>query len=167
MKAVIQANETLTLLDPRIDIGAAALQETRDALIGQINLENIQRNATTTGLRVGKQVLRRMPTLEQAAYMWLDQFGKGKITVAIDASDLGTQFQQLDETGRRLTAGLMVVGQLIGTAILAVIALQPAVASTVGPLVGVAILAFFGVLVYSLVMVYRISRKPEPPRRRR
>ncbi len=64
MKAVIQANETLTLLDPRIDIGAAALQETRDALIGQINLEQIQKTATTTGLRVGKQMLRRMPTLE-------------------------------------------------------------------------------------------------------
>jgi ubiquinone biosynthesis protein len=165
MKAVIQAQETLALLDPRIDLGQAAMQETRDALIGEITLERVQRTATTTGLRVGKQLLRRMPTLEQAAYLWLDQFGKGRITVAIDASDLGTQFEQLDETGRRLTVGLMVVGQLIGSAILAVIALQPAVSEQTGPLATIAVLAFFGVLVYSLVMVYRISRRPRRRRR--
>ena len=167
IKAVIQAQETLTLLDPRIDLGNAAIQETRDALLGEITFERVQKTATTTGLRVGKQLLRRVPTLEQAAYMWLDQFGKGKITVAIDTSDLGVQFEKLDETGRRLTVGLMVVGQLIGSAILAVIALQPAVAEQAGPLATIAVLAFFGVLAYSLLMVYRVSRRPKDRRRRR
>jgi len=166
MKAVIQAQETATILDPRIDIGTAALEEARDALLGQLTLDNVEKTLTSTGLRLGKQVIRRLPNLEQAAFMWVDQFGKGKITVAIDTSDLDTQFRQLDEIGRRLTVGLLVVGQLIGSAILAVVMLQPAVAEALGPLVSVALLAFFGVLAYSLVVVWRVARPPEDSRRR-
>ncbi|HEX5828637.1 MAG TPA: AarF/UbiB family protein [Candidatus Limnocylindrales bacterium] len=163
IKALVQAQETLTILDPRIEMGKAALEESRDAVLGQISYDAVRKTAVSTGLRVGKQVVRRLPTLEQAAYMWMDELGKGKLTVTIDTSDLGVQFQQLDETGRRLTVGLMVVGQLIGSAILAVIALQPAVADTLGPLAWIAVLAFFGVLAYSLVMVYRVGRPRQQP----
>jgi ubiquinone biosynthesis protein len=166
MKAVIQAQETATILDPRIDIGTAALEEARDALLGRLTLDNVEKTLASTGLRLGKQVIRRLPTLEQAAFMWVDQFGKGKITVALDTSSLDAQFRQLDQIGRRLTVGLLVVGQLIGSAILAVVMLQPAVAAALGPLVPVALLAFFGVLAYSLVVVWRVARPPEDERHR-
>jgi ubiquinone biosynthesis protein len=159
MKAVIQAQETATILDPSIDIGQAALQEARDAITGSLNYDTIRQTLTSTGFRIGRQLVRRMPDLEQAAYLWLDQLGKGKITVAIDASDLGTQFERIDETGRRLTMGLLAVGQLIGTAILVVVALQPAVANTAGPLAGIAVVVFFGVLANSLLIGYRMGRR--------
>jgi len=159
MKAVIQAQETATLLDPRIDIGQAALAEARDALLGGLQIESLQKAATTTGLRVGRELVRRIPTLEEAAYLWLDQLGKGKITVAIDASDLGTQFERLDDTGRRITQGLLAVGQLIGSAILAAIALQPTVAQATGPLAEIAVFVFFGVLINSLLIGYRMGRR--------
>jgi ubiquinone biosynthesis protein len=161
MKAVIQAQETASILDPSTDIGTAALQEARDALLGGISLDTVRKQATTAGLRVGRQIVRRIPTLEQAAYLWMDQLGKGKITVAIDASDLGTQFERIDETGRRLTVGLLAVGQLIGSAILAAIALQPAVAEQTGPLAGIAVFVFLGVLANSLLVGYRLSRRPD------
>jgi ubiquinone biosynthesis protein len=166
MKAVIQAQETASILDPSIDIGKAAMEEARDALVSGLTLDNIEKTATATGLRVGKELVRRLPTLESAAFMWIDQFGKGKITVAIDTSDLDTQFRQLDDTGRRLTVGLLTVGQLIGTAILAVVLLQPAVADTVGPLANLAVIAFFGVLAYSLFVVYRVGRRRDDNPRR-
>jgi ubiquinone biosynthesis protein len=166
MKAVIQAQETASILDPSIDIGKAAMEEARDALISGLTLDNIEKTATATGLRVGKELVRRLPTLESAAFMWIDQFGRGKITVAIDTSDLDTQFRQLDDTGRRLTVGLLTVGQLIGTAILAVVLLQPTVADTVGPLANLAVLAFFGVLAYSLFVVYRVGRRQDDNPRR-
>jgi ubiquinone biosynthesis protein len=161
MKAVIQAQETAAILDPSIDIGKAAMEEARDALIAGLTLDKVEKAATATGLRMGKELVRRLPTLESAAFMWIDQFGKGKITVAIDTSDLDTQFRQLDETGRRLTVGLLTVGQLIGTAILAVVLLQPAIADTAGPLASLAVVAFFGVLAYSLFVVYRVGRRPD------
>jgi ubiquinone biosynthesis protein len=164
MKAVIQAQETATILDPSTDIGTAALQEARDAVLGGISIEAVRKQATTAGLRVGRQIVRRIPTLEQAAYLWMDQLGKGRITVAIDASDLGTQFERIDETGRRLTGGLLAVGQLIGSAILAAIALQPAVAEQTGPLAGIAVFVFLGVLANSLLVGYRLSRQPDRER---
>jgi ubiquinone biosynthesis protein len=160
MKAVIQAQETAAILDPSIDIGKAALEEARDALIGGLNLDNVRQQVTTTGFRVGRELIRRIPTLEQGAYLWLDQLGKGKITVAIDASDLGVQFERIDDTGRQLTQGLMAVGQLIGSAILAAVALQPTVTEVTGPLASVAVLVFFGVLANSLLVGYRLSRRP-------
>jgi ubiquinone biosynthesis protein len=163
MKAVIQAQETAAILDPSIDIGKAALEEARDALFASLSSESARKLATTTGMRIGRQVVRRLPALEQAAYSWLDQFGKGKITVAIDASDLGTQFERIDDTGRKLAQGMMVVGQLIGTAILAAIALQPTVADETGPLASIAVFVFFVVLANSLVVGYRLSR-PQPRR---
>jgi ubiquinone biosynthesis protein len=166
MKAVIQAQETASILDPSIDIGKAAMEEARDALLSGLTLDNVEKAATATGLRVGKELVRRLPTLESAAFMWIDQFGKGKITVAIDTSDLDTQFRQLDDTGRRLTVGLLTVGQLIGTAILAVVLLQPAIADTVGPLANLAVIAFFGVLAYSLFVVYRVGRRQDDNPRR-
>ncbi|HEY5435141.1 MAG TPA: hypothetical protein VIK13_07900 [Candidatus Limnocylindrales bacterium] len=82
MKAMIQAQETASILDPSIDIGRAAMEEARDALISGLTLDNIRKTATETGLRVGKELVRRLPTLEAAAFMWIDQFGRGKITVA-------------------------------------------------------------------------------------
>ncbi len=160
MKAVIQAQETAAALDPHIDIGQAALGEARDAVLGGLNIDNLRQTATTTGLRVGREVVRRIPTLEQAAYLWLDQLGKGKITVAIDASDLGTQFERIDNTGRRLTQGLLAVGQLIGSAILVAVALQPSVAAQTGVLAQIAVVVFFGVLANSLLIGYRLSRSP-------
>ena len=61
-----------------------------DALFASLNTDAARKVATTAGMRIGRQVVRRLPALDQAAYSWLDQFGKGKITVAIDAGDLGT-----------------------------------------------------------------------------
>jgi hypothetical protein len=58
---------------------------------------------------------------------------------------------------------MMVVGQLIGTAILAAIALQPTVADETGPLASIAVFVFFVVLANSLVVGYRLSR-PQPRR---
>jgi ubiquinone biosynthesis protein len=158
IKAVIQAQETATILDPSIDIGKAALEEARDALLGGLSADVVKKQVTTTGLRVGRELVRRIPTLEQAAYLWMDQLGKGRITVAIDATDLGTQFERIDDTGRRLTQGLLAVGQLIGSAILAAIALQPAISAQTGPLATVAVVVFFGVLANSLLVGYRLSR---------
>ena len=50
---------------------------------------------------------------------------------------------------------MIVVGQLIGTAILAVIALQPAIPTDLGFIPGLAMTAFMIVLVYSFWILIR------------
>ena len=155
IKAIIQATETAALLAPNVDIATAAITEARDALLEQLTPDRLKEFATTKALEVGKELFRRAPTLEAAAWSWLDQFGKGKIVVELDTSDLGKQLDTLNAAGRRLSTGMIVVGQLVGTAILAVVAIQPEVADTLGFIPGLAMTAFVVVLVYSFYILFR------------
>ena len=75
--------------------------------------------------------------------------------VELDTSDLGKQLDTLNAAGRRLSTGMIVVGQLIGTAILAVVTLQPGVAENLGFIPGLALGAFVVVLVYSFYVLFR------------
>jgi len=111
--------------------------------------------AAAKAMEVGKELFRRAPTLEAAAWSWLDQFGKGKLVVEIDTSDLGKQLDTLNAAGRRLSTGMIVVGQLIGTAILAVVTLQPEVATELGFIPGLAMTAFVVTLLYSFYILIR------------
>ncbi len=149
IKAIIQATETAGILAPHIDIADAAIGEARDAVLAQLNVDSIKKIAADKAVEVGKELLRRAPTLEAAAWSWVDQFGKGKLVVEVDTSDLGKQLEQINAAGRRLSTGMIVVGQLIGTAILAVVVLQPAVTESLGFIPGVAVTAFIVVLAYS------------------
>ncbi|MCU0504797.1 MAG: AarF/UbiB family protein, partial [Chloroflexi bacterium] len=155
IKAIIQATETAAILAPSIDIADAAIAEARDALLANLTTEKIREVAQTKALEVGKELLRRAPTLEAAAWSWVDQFGKGKLVVEVDTSDLGKQLSQINSAGRRLSTGMIVVGQLIGTAILAVVALQPEVATNLGFIPGLAITAFLVTLGYSFWILLR------------
>jgi ubiquinone biosynthesis protein len=155
IKAIIQATETAAILAPNIDIADAAVGEARDALLANLTTEKMRAVATAKAMEVGKELIRRAPTLEAAAWSWVDQFGKGKLVVEVDTSDLGKQLSQINSAGRRLSTGMIVVGQLIGTAILAVVALQPSVAAELGFIPGLAITAFVVTLVYSFYILVR------------
>ena len=155
IKAIIQATETAAILAPDIDIADAAVGEARDALLANLTTEKMRAVATAKAMEVGKELIRRAPTLEAAAWSWVDQFGKGKLVVEVDTSDLGKQLSQINSAGRRLSTGMIVVGQLIGTAILAVVALQPEVAQNLGFIPGLAITAFVVTLGYSFYILLR------------
>jgi hypothetical protein len=87
----------------------------------------------------------------------MDQFGKGQLVVKVDTSDLGPQIERINGLGRQIAIGMLVAGQLIGTAILAIVLLQPAASAFVG--VGYfAIIAFGAVLLVSLYVLYRTIR---------
>ncbi len=155
IKAIIQATETAAILAPHIDIADAAIAEARDAILDQLTPERVKTLASAKALEVGKELLRRAPTLEAAAWSWLDQFGRGKLVVEVDTSDLGKQLDKLNAAGRRLSTGMIVVGQLIGTAILAVVTLQPQISASLGFIPGLAIGAFVVVLLYSFYILVR------------
>jgi membrane protein implicated in regulation of membrane protease activity len=53
---------------------------------------------------------------------------------------------------------MILAGALVGMAIVAVVLLQPGTADSLGPIPGVAAVAFLGLLVYSLVLVTRFAR---------
>jgi hypothetical protein len=108
-----------------------------------------------TAVRLGKELARRVPSIEGAAFQWLDMFNRGRITVEVDTSDLSDAIDRVGGLGRQATVGLIVVGQLIGTAIVMAILLQPELSEYTG-LAYLAMIAFGVTLLVSFIVLFRM-----------
>jgi ubiquinone biosynthesis protein len=170
IKAVIQAEETARALSWDVDIAGAAAEEAADALREALDYERLRKQARSTALRLGKEVARRVPSVEEAAFKWFDMFNRGRITVEVDTADLGRRIGALAALGRQATVGLIVAGQLIGTAIVMVILLQPGASGFEG-FAYAAMIAFAITLLVSFWVLFRMltahdDDEPAPRRRR-
>ncbi len=159
MKAVIQAEETARALSFDIDLGEAAVIEARAALLEQFTPERIQQQVQGSVVRIGKELARRVPSLEGAALSWLDQFNKGKFVVEVDTKGLEKAIAGVSDIGRQATVGVIVVGQLIGTAIVMAILLQPELSQFQG-FAYLAMIAFGVTLIVSFVVLFRVFLAP-------
>jgi ubiquinone biosynthesis protein len=155
IKAVIQAEETATALSPSIDMGAAAMVEAQAALMESLEPDRVIAQVQSSAVRVGKELARRAPSMETAALKWLDMFNRGKLTVELDTSDLTKSLDRFGRLGRQATVGIVVVGQLIGTAIVMVVLLQTGTDQYVA-FAYAAMIAFAVVLVVSFVVLFRM-----------
>jgi ubiquinone biosynthesis protein len=158
MKAVVQAEETARTLAFDLDIATAAFEEAKDAVLARLTADTAEKIVAGQAVRVGQELFRRLPTLEAAAWSWLDQFGKGKLVVEIDTKDLNAQIAKVSDLGRQLAIGMLVTGQLIGTAILAVVLLQPTIAEEFQTFAYIGLVAFGVSLAVSLYVLFRALR---------
>lgn len=158
IKAVVQAEETATTLAFDIDIASAAFEEARDATLARITPDAVEKFVTDQAIRVGQELVRRVPTLEAAAWSWLDQFGKGKLVVEIDTTELNREIAKVGDLGRQLAVGMLVTGQLIGTAILAVVLLQPNTLEEFQTFAYIGLIAFGVSLLVSMYVLFRALR---------
>lgn len=158
IKAVIQAEETATILAFDVDIATAAFEEARTAALERITPEAVQKVMLGQAMRVGQEFARRLPTMESAIWSWMDQFGKGKLVVEIDTTDLNREIGKVSDLGRQLAIGMLVTGQLIGTAILAVVLLQPSTLDEFQTFAYLGLIAFGVSLLVSLYVLYRALR---------
>ena len=159
MKAVIQAEETARALSFDIDLGEAAVTEARAALLDSFTPEKIQKQVQGSALRIGKELARKVPSFEGAALSWIDQFNKGKFVVEVDTKGLEKSISSVSDIGRQATVGVIVVGQLIGTAIVMAILLQPSLTQFQG-FAYLAMIAFAVTLVVSFVVLFRVFLAP-------
>jgi ubiquinone biosynthesis protein len=156
VKAVVQAEDTARQLSFDLDLGAAAVEEARIALMAALEPDRVLKEAQSRAIRIGKELARRAPSLDESLLKWLDVLNRGKLVVEVDTSDLGRSIAKVGAVGRQATIGLIVVGQLIGTAIVMAILLQPSLSQYLG--VAYAAMIAFGVtLVVSFIVLYRLS----------
>jgi ubiquinone biosynthesis protein len=159
MKAVMQAEETARALSFEIDLGDAAVTEARAALLESFTPEKIQKQLETSAVRIGKELARRVPNFETAAMSWIDQFNKGKFVVEVDTKGLERSISSVSDIGRQATVGIIVVGQLIGTAIVMAVLLQPSLTQFQG-VAYAAMIAFAVTLLVSFVVLFRVFLQP-------
>jgi ubiquinone biosynthesis protein len=155
IKATIQAEETARALSPTVDLATAAVEEARLALLASLEPDKVAKRLQGTAVRIAKELGRRAPTLEESAFKWLDLIQQGKIVVEVDTSQLSNSIDKVSGLGQQATIGLIVVGQLIGTAIAMSILLQPALAAYSG-LAYVAMIAFGITLLVSFWVLFRV-----------
>jgi ubiquinone biosynthesis protein len=155
IKAVIQAEETARVLNPHVDIAQGAVIEAQAAFMEQLEPANVERQLRSTAVRISKEFARRAPSLEESLLKWLDVVNQGRITVELDTSQLNNSVERVGGMGRQATVGIIVVGQLIGTAIAMVILLQPALSAFTG--VAYAAMIAFGItLLVSFWVLFRM-----------
>jgi ubiquinone biosynthesis protein len=130
MKALAQAQETTTILDPTVDIGAAALEQGRHLLdaTGEAASHPGGHPPTASGFERAARPAAMVPVRSPAP-------------------------------ARSLAVAVLLAGQLVGSAIIALAATQSVGPGQAEPLAGIAVLVFAAVLVYSVLVVYRLTRQ--------
>ena len=105
-------------------------------------------------LRIGKELARRAPTIEDSIIGWLDVLNRGQDRRRGRHVRAQSRGRKVGDVGRQATVGLIVVGQLIGTAIVMAIMLQPSLAEF--QVAYAAMIAFGITLVVSFIVLFRV-----------
>ena len=155
VKAIVQAEDTAKRLAYDLDMGQAAVEEAQAALVAALDPDLVLKQVQGRALRIGKELARRAPSIDESIIRWLDVLNRGKIVVEVDTTELNRAVGKVGDVGRQATVGLIVVGQLIGTAIVMAIMLQPSLAEFQG-VAYAAMIAFAITLVVSFIVLFRV-----------
>jgi ubiquinone biosynthesis protein len=158
IKAMTQSQEAIATLAPEFPAIQAATGELAQFLLEQFNVENIAEMVTTQLIRAAKEVIHRLPSLQEATIKWLDQYQAGKFVVELNTDDLNRQVGRAYEGLERLTIGLILAGMLVGTAIGMAFMSNLADDPRWELVFAFLVLVFLGVLVFSGVIAYKLFR---------
>jgi ubiquinone biosynthesis protein len=117
IKAVVQSEAVCTALGGDLDLVPFAMQEIKSLALVQVTRDKVMETVTQQVTQVGRELLRRVPNLQDAAVSWVDQFMEGKVVVHVDTRDLTEHVDNLGTTFTKLAAALIVAGMIIGGAI--------------------------------------------------
>jgi len=163
LKTLIQAEAIVHTLDYWLDITREAFSFIQGFLAEQFNIETVKATVQIQLMRSTKELVRRIPDLQQATMQWINQYEKGKIEVEVNTDDLNQRLDIFNVAAQRLAVGIVLLGMIIGSAF---------ATSMEGAVFGInlAVLAFV-IFVFSigagLIMSIRMMRTiGEKPRRR-
>ena len=161
IKAMTQSQEAIATLAPDFPAIQAATTELAQFLLEQFNVENIADMVTTQLIRAAKEVIHRLPSLQEATIKWLDQYQAGKFVVELNTDELNRQVGRAYEGLERLTIGLILAGMLVGTAIGMAFMSNLAADPRWEFVFAVLVLVFLAVLVFSGVIAYKLFRSED------
>jgi ubiquinone biosynthesis protein len=152
VKSMAQTEEAALALAPDAPLLDIIADETKALLVEQWTPEHVVETLKVQAMRSAKEVVRRLPSLQDATLKWLDQYERGKLVVEIDSGDLSHQLEALSTAfsgglGRvaiGLILGSMLIGSIVGIAVL-----QPLVGGPWQPLFVAVVVAFLGSLLLS------------------
>jgi ubiquinone biosynthesis protein len=168
LKAIVQVEEITRTLDPGFELLKTALTEVQFLMAAEFTTDRIVDAIKGQVVASGKEVIRRLPSLQGATLSWLDQYQKGKLSVSIETKDLSDKIGEVGNIGRQLAVGMILTGLLLAMALMFAVLLAVPAAGQQFPLlptfvtVGMVVSVFFAIWV-----VFRLVRgEPAKGRRR-
>jgi ubiquinone biosynthesis protein len=161
IKAVVQSEAVVGALGGQVAVVPFAIQEVTALGLAELTQEKLVETVEQQATQIAKEVLRRVPNLQDATISWIDQYMQGKVVVQVDTADLTEHIDDLGTTFTKLTAGLIVTGMIVGTAIVTTQIWQTGGEQKVLPYI--AMVVFVALLVVGARLAWRMLH---PPRRR-
>ena len=157
VKALMQTDAVSTLLYPEGGIVRDGMEMVKDMAIEEITADRILDVASKQLMLSGREVIKRLPSLQEATVKWLDQYQKGRFEVYVDTSGLAKEIDKLGKLGQQIVIVIMLVGMIIGSAIVTtVIALSDVVGDLWLFLFRMAYLGYIIPMVVALIIVFRL-----------
>jgi ubiquinone biosynthesis protein len=117
IKALMQAEAFATLLFPEGGIVAEGAGMVREMALQAVTADKVAGAVKEQMMMSAREVLKRLPSLQDATIGWLDQYQKGRFEVYLDTSGLDKSVDKLASFGRQVIIALMLVGMIVGSAI--------------------------------------------------
>ncbi|MBK8048497.1 MAG: AarF/ABC1/UbiB kinase family protein [Anaerolineales bacterium] len=116
LKTLIQAEQIVHILDRDLNIQNEAFADIQVFMTEQFTTENVKAQVQTQVTRSVKELVRRIPDLQQATMQWITQYEKGKFEVELNTDELNERLDIFNLAAQRLAVGMVLLGMIIGSA---------------------------------------------------
>jgi len=165
IKSLMQTEELVRTLAPDLSFLNTAVEEVQGVILDQIQSDEVYEGIKRQGIRTAKNLVVNWPKWQRAAGRWADQLESGSFSIQLDTNDLNRNIdnvnKNLNRGVRSLIVGFLIVGMLLGSAIVSLAPLENLRFLDFLPydvfiivFIVAAILAF-GYVVYSLWVTWR------------
>ena len=117
VKALMQAEAFATLLFPEGGLVQQGSEMIREMALDAVTADKVVDVVKDQVMMSAREVLKRLPSLQEATMSWLDQYQKGRLEVYLDTSGLSKEVDKLASLGRQAVIAVMLVGMIVGSAI--------------------------------------------------
>jgi hypothetical protein len=113
----MQAEAFATLLYPEGGIVSEGTEMIQEMALQEITADKVVEVVKDQVMMTARELLKRVPSLQDATMGWLDQYQKGRFEVYVDTSGLDKTADKLASFGRQVVIAMILVGMIIGSAI--------------------------------------------------
>jgi ubiquinone biosynthesis protein len=117
IKALMQIEAAGRLLNPEGGFINQGVEMVKGMAVEEITADRVADVVKDQVTMTAREVLKRVPTLQEATMSWLDQYQKGRFEVHLDFSDLTPEVNKINRLGRLAVISIVLVGMIIGSAI--------------------------------------------------
>ena len=128
LKSMMQTEELVRTLAPELSFLNAAVEEVQGVMMEQLRGEVIFGELKKQGEKTAKNLVVNWPRWQRSAAKWAEQLERGQFAVRLDMRDLNENINRVEKSlsrsVRSLVLALLLVGMLLGSAIVSLAPIQ-------------------------------------------